>query len=132
MAMNPAVSTLDGILEKAIQEVPLEREELLLLLGLSDTEDLSKVFETARLLRTRYFQDRVFIYGFVYFSTYCRKWRAIRPEYHSRLCRRRATLCPWLSRPSSKPSWCGSRVPLERCSTSGRAKWRPMARGTAF
>lgn len=72
MAMNPASAKLDGILGKANQEVPLEREELLFLLGLSDEVDLSKVFESARLLRTRYFQDRVFIYGFVYFSTYCR------------------------------------------------------------
>ena len=72
MAMNPATAKLDGILEKANQEVPLERAELLFLLGLSDEVDLSKVFESARLLRTRYFQDRVFIYGFVYFSTYCR------------------------------------------------------------
>ncbi|MDR3599080.1 MAG: methylornithine synthase PylB [Desulfosporosinus sp.] len=72
MATNLATSKLDGILEKATEEVPLGREELLLLLGLSDEEDLSKVYETARFLRTRYFKDRVFIYGFVYFSTYCR------------------------------------------------------------
>ncbi|HWQ41143.1 MAG TPA: methylornithine synthase PylB [Desulfosporosinus sp.] len=72
MAINLTTSKLDGILEKATQEVLLGRAELLFLLGLSDEEDLSKVFETARLLRTRYFQDRVFIYGFVYFSTYCR------------------------------------------------------------
>ena len=72
MAINLTTSKLDGILEKVTQEVPLGREELLFLLGLSDEEDSSKVFETARLLRTRYFQDRVFIYGFVYFSTYCR------------------------------------------------------------
>jgi len=66
------MSTLDGILEKATNEVLLGREELLFLLGLSEEEDLSKVFETARFLRARYFQDKVFIYGFVYFSTYCR------------------------------------------------------------
>ncbi|HZK83263.1 MAG TPA: methylornithine synthase PylB [Desulfosporosinus sp.] len=72
MATNPASPELNGILEKANKEVPLKREELLFLLGLSGEEDLSKVFETARLLRTRYFQDRVFVYGFVYFSTYCR------------------------------------------------------------
>jgi len=66
------ISKLVGILEKATQEISLGREELLFLLGLSDENDLSKVFETARVLRTRYFRDRVFIYGFVYFSTYCR------------------------------------------------------------
>ena len=72
MAINLATSKLDGILEKATNEIPLGREELLFLLVLSDEEHLSKVFETARLLRTRYFEDRVFVYGFVYFSTYCR------------------------------------------------------------
>ncbi|EHQ91177.1 methylornithine synthase PylB [Desulfosporosinus youngiae] len=72
MAINPAASKLDRILEKSSKEIPLEKEELLFLLRLSDERDLSKVFETARLLRTRYFQNRVFIYGFVYFSTYCR------------------------------------------------------------
>jgi len=72
MAVSLATSELDGILEKATKEVPLEREERLFLLRLTDEEDLAKVFNTARLLRTRYFQDRVFIYGFVYFSTYCR------------------------------------------------------------
>lgn len=72
MAMELARSELDRILEKATKEAPLGKEELLFLLGLSDEEDLAKVYETARLLRTRYFQDRIFIYGFVYFSTYCR------------------------------------------------------------
>lgn len=72
MAIDPSVSKLNEILERATQEIPLSREELLFLLRLSNEEDLSKVFETARILRTRYFKDKVFIYGFVYFSTYCR------------------------------------------------------------
>lgn len=70
--MDLTTMKLDKILENATKEVPLRREELLFLLGLSDEDSLSKVFETARLLRTRYFNDKVFIYGFVYFSTYCR------------------------------------------------------------
>ncbi|SHJ11018.1 methylornithine synthase PylB [Desulfosporosinus lacus] len=65
-------SKLDEILEKAVQENPLSREDLLFLLKLSEKGDLEKVFEVARQLRTRYFEDKVFIYGFVYFSTYCR------------------------------------------------------------
>ncbi len=72
MTKDSAKSKLDKILDKAANEIPLEREELLLLLGLSDQEDLSKLFATARLLRARYFQNKAFIYGFVYFSTYCR------------------------------------------------------------
>ncbi|OLN27269.1 methylornithine synthase PylB [Desulfosporosinus metallidurans] len=72
VALDLAPTNLDRILEKAIQEIPLVREELLFLLRLSEENDLSKVFEAARFLRTRYFKDRVFIYGFVYFSTHCR------------------------------------------------------------
>jgi len=72
MAINMETSKLENILEKTVNEVHLERDELLFLLGLTDEAHLSRVFETARLLRTRYFQDKVFIYGFVYFSTYCR------------------------------------------------------------
>ena len=72
MAMNPDTYELDRILEKATKEVPLGRNELLYLLGLSDEEHVSKLFKTARLLRTSHFKNKVFIYGFVYFSTYCR------------------------------------------------------------
>lgn len=63
---------LDVILEKAERENPLSREELMFLLKLSKESDLSKVFKVARKLRTRYFKHKVFVYGFVYFSTYCR------------------------------------------------------------
>ncbi|TWH45124.1 methylornithine synthase PylB [Sporomusa sp. KB1] len=70
--MAQHVFTLDRILDKAFMEFPLEREELLYLLGLSDKNDVYKVFEMSRRLRSRYFKDRIFLYGFVYFSTYCR------------------------------------------------------------
>lgn len=72
MVLNSDTSKLEGILEKAAKEVRLESEELLFLLSLGDEDAISKVFGTARFLRTRYFQDRVFMYGFIYFSTYCR------------------------------------------------------------
>ena len=63
---------LDVILEKAERENPLSREDLLFLLSLSEESDYAKVFNLARQLRTRYFENKVYIYGFVYFSTYCR------------------------------------------------------------
>lgn len=72
MPMAPTPSELDRILEKTSGEIALDREDLLFLLRVSEENDLAKVFETARFLRTRYFKDKVFIYGFVYFSTYCR------------------------------------------------------------
>ncbi|WP_407309008.1 methylornithine synthase PylB [Desulfosporosinus sp. SB140] len=65
-------ANLDKILEKATQEIPLERHELMVLLELNQEQDLAKVFEAARHLRTRYFKNKIFSYGFVYFSTYCR------------------------------------------------------------
>lgn len=66
------VISLDGILGKALQELPLTREEILYMLKLKDQSNREKVFSTARELRKRYFDNKVFLYGFVYFSTYCR------------------------------------------------------------
>lgn len=63
---------LEEVLEKAEQEVPLTNEELGFLLGMRDVSQLEKVFATARELRRRYFDNQVFLYGFIYFSTYCR------------------------------------------------------------
>ncbi|HHY38452.1 MAG TPA: methylornithine synthase PylB [Clostridia bacterium] len=61
-----------NVLNKALDEEPLCREEICSLLSIRHKEDLGALFETARILRTRYFGDEVFLYGFVYFSTYCR------------------------------------------------------------
>ncbi|KGK83827.1 hypothetical protein DP73_19680 [Desulfosporosinus sp. HMP52] len=72
MAVDLATSTLDEILGKAAKEIPLKRNELLFLLQVSDHKDVAKVFKTARSLRERYFKNKIFTYGFVYFSTYCR------------------------------------------------------------
>ena len=43
-----------------------------LLLSQREPEGLERLFEAARELRARYFQDRVFLYGFTLFSTHCR------------------------------------------------------------
>lgn len=72
MLLNPATHELEAILQKAVKEILLDKDELLFLLRRSDPADLTKVFETAQHLRNRYFADKVFLYGFVYFSTYCR------------------------------------------------------------
>lgn len=63
---------LDRILEKACSQEPLTKSELVFLLGLTEECDLTKLFEAARSLRHRYFTNKVFLYGFVYFSTWCR------------------------------------------------------------
>lgn len=58
-------------LDKAQQDSCLTREDLLVLLN-AQGEECTQLYEIARQKRTRYFGDRVFAYGFVYFSTYCR------------------------------------------------------------
>ena len=41
------------------------------ILGLSEPNQVQEVFKAARKLREKYFGNRVFLYGFLYFSTYC-------------------------------------------------------------
>ena len=47
-------------------------EDILFLLGQTDSVRVERLFAAARRLRREHFDDRVFLYGFVYFSTYCR------------------------------------------------------------
>ncbi|MCE5284636.1 MAG: methylornithine synthase PylB [Pelosinus sp.] len=61
-----------AILNKALNRVILSEAEILHLLQLSDSVLRQQLFATARLQRQRYFGNKVFMYGFVYFSTYCR------------------------------------------------------------
>lgn len=65
-------SKLEEILRTAEKEIVLSRKDILSLLSITTDEELTKVSFVARLLRERYFQDKVFLYGFIYFSTYCR------------------------------------------------------------
>ncbi|MCF8038940.1 MAG: methylornithine synthase PylB [Desulfohalobiaceae bacterium] len=70
--MQTTDSSLKNILKRALQEQELTREEIMTLLGISDQEQLQGLFQTARTLRQRYFGQEIFLYGFVYLSTYCR------------------------------------------------------------
>ena len=63
---------LEAILNRADQGLRLEDRELAVLLELSDEVQREKLFAAARRSRSRFFGDEVFLYGFVYFSTYCR------------------------------------------------------------
>ncbi|MHB9093594.1 MAG: methylornithine synthase PylB [Eubacteriales bacterium] len=63
---------LDSILNRAGVEHPLSYHEILYLLSLKDAEQINKVMLAARKLREKYFGEKVFLYGFIYFSTYCR------------------------------------------------------------
>ncbi len=72
--MNPVrfVDMPAGTLEKALREEWLTDEEILYILSLEDESLINRVFEAARQLRARYFGEGVFLYGFLYISTYCR------------------------------------------------------------
>ncbi len=49
-----------------------EKSQIKYLLGLSEPEEVNLLFRAARDVRTIHFGDKVFFYGFLYFSTYCR------------------------------------------------------------
>lgn len=57
-----------GLVENAV----ISKEEILTLLHTENDEVLAELFESARKVRERHFGNKIFLYGFVYFSTYCR------------------------------------------------------------
>ncbi|MEL7563805.1 MAG: methylornithine synthase PylB [Dehalobacterium sp.] len=64
--------SLDQILDRAYHEITLSKKEILYLLGLKKSQEISRVFSLARKLWSKHFGNRIFMYGFVYFSTHCR------------------------------------------------------------
>ncbi len=67
-----AEDDLDIIMSKARDGRVLGDGEIAYLLGLRDELSVGKLFEAARDVRDRNFGHKVFLYGFVYFSTHCR------------------------------------------------------------
>lgn len=65
------MNNLGKILAKARQAGPLITSEILQLLTLTRPDEREQLFAAARQQRQRYFDNKVFLYGFVYFSTYC-------------------------------------------------------------
>lgn len=64
---------VDEILKKAQEDTAsLTDDELALLLDLTVEDERQKLFCAARHVREKYFGGKIFLYGFVYFSTYCR------------------------------------------------------------
>ncbi|MBW2050474.1 MAG: methylornithine synthase PylB [Deltaproteobacteria bacterium] len=72
MKRHHSSDTIASILDSASKGRSLTDEDCLSLLDLADTELVEALFKTARDLRNRYFGNRVFLYGFVYTSTFCR------------------------------------------------------------
>ena len=69
--MAESIVNLQQILEKAEQRQELKRSEIVALLEAGE-EATEPLFRAARALRSRYFQNEIFLYGFIYFSTWCR------------------------------------------------------------
>jgi len=63
---------LKRTLDKAGREEFLSPEEIAFLLSLRDPVEIGALMAAAREMRRRHFGDKVFLYGFVYFSTWCR------------------------------------------------------------
>lgn len=63
---------IDRILNKAEKRITLKSEEIVFLLSLSDEPGINKLFAAARRLRGLYFENKIYLYGFIYFSTFCR------------------------------------------------------------
>lgn len=61
-----------SILDRAGKGLALSDQDCLSLLDLRDEREVEDLFKTARYLRNRHFGNRVFLYGFVYTSTFCR------------------------------------------------------------
>ena len=63
---------LSDILLRAVQGVSPSREETIQLLSLEDPASIQLVMSTAQKVRRQYFGNELFMYGFIYLSTYCR------------------------------------------------------------
>ncbi|HOJ85179.1 MAG TPA: methylornithine synthase PylB [Bacillota bacterium] len=63
---------LEEILAKAVNGLKPDRREVLFILNLVERDAIEKLFQAARALRNHYFGSKVYLYGFIYFSTYCR------------------------------------------------------------
>ena len=91
-ALSPRL--LSGLLDRAVNGEPLSQSDIEALLTAREPALASLVFEASRTVREREFGRHVFLYGFVYFSTYCRNWctfcyyrkgNALSPRYRKSL-----------------------------------------------
>ena len=60
------------IILKAEKTGKLTVDEIYELMSVTDRADLEEIYAAARRVRDKNFGDKIFTYGFVYFSTYCK------------------------------------------------------------
>ncbi|AFV23929.1 biotin synthase [Methanolobus psychrophilus R15] len=63
---------LDKFAGKVLEGAQLSDDELRELLRINENEQLEKLFYLSRKVRDHFFGNKVFLYSFVYFSTYCK------------------------------------------------------------
>jgi len=72
MISTHSSNTLKTILAKSCRGEMLLKEEIVYLLSVKEDDHIRSLFQTARELRSKHFDDTVFMYGFLYISTFCR------------------------------------------------------------
>ncbi|MDR1036345.1 MAG: methylornithine synthase PylB [Deltaproteobacteria bacterium] len=92
-----------GLLRKALSRARLDLEETALLLSPGGMEEREALFAAAREARERAWGGRVFTYGFIYLSTYCRND-----------CR----FCAWRSSNGSEPRYRKTREEILEASAA--------------
>jgi methylornithine synthase len=65
-------SRLKAILARAVSGCRPDASEIRFLLRLSNQESLAALFAAARKVRSQCFGNKIFLYGFLYFNTFCR------------------------------------------------------------
>jgi methylornithine synthase len=63
---------LNDILDRAIRGFFPSRDDVIQLLSLKDSASIQLVMSAARKVRRLHFANQLFLYGFIYLSTYCR------------------------------------------------------------
>jgi methylornithine synthase len=63
---------VEALLARLKAKEDLSKAEIALLLSLEDDDQIEVLFQEARKMRQNHFGNKVFMYGFIYASTYCR------------------------------------------------------------
>ena len=63
---------MSHVLDRALRGIPPSREEIVQLLSLDEQTAIHRVMDVARRIREQRFDNNLFLYGFIYFSTFCR------------------------------------------------------------
>jgi len=70
--LRARTQNIERMLDRALEGRSLDKSEALYLLKQESPEEIFSICSIASKVRETYFRDQVFVYGFIYFSTYCR------------------------------------------------------------